>query len=87
MLLFGDAHQEHFRETEGSVVAVFNAAADKDGMGGGVTLKVNESASILKLATACDFGLCGSKKKVTTTSFLHWCIAIVLLAAVSLFQS
>lgn len=61
MLLFGDAHQDHFRESEGSVVAIFNAEADGKG---GLTLKVNESSSILKLATSSDFALCGSRKKV-----------------------
>ena len=63
MFLFGDAHQDHFRESEGSVVAIFNASADSDGKGG-LSLKVNEPSSILKLATSSDFALCGSRKKV-----------------------
>ncbi|EIE24646.1 hypothetical protein COCSUDRAFT_46891 [Coccomyxa subellipsoidea C-169] len=61
MFLFGDSHQEHFRESEGSLVAIMNAVAESDGKG--LTLKVNEASSILKLATSADFAFCGSRKK------------------------
>ncbi len=63
MFLFGDSHQEHFRESEGSLVAIMNAVAENDGKG--LTLKVNEASSILKLATSADFAFCGSRKKVS----------------------
>jgi hypothetical protein len=63
MFLFGDAHEEHYRESERSVVAIFNAKAEVHSKGE-LTLKVSELGSILKLGTAADFAFCGSRKKV-----------------------
>ncbi|BDA42677.1 probable protein MCM10 homolog at N-terminal half [Coccomyxa sp. Obi] len=63
MFLFGDAHQDNFRESEGSVVAISNAAAGSSNRKEDVCLKVEESTSILKLGTSSDFALCGSRKR------------------------
>lgn len=64
MFLFGDAHQNNFRESEGSVVAISNALARSSEGKEDVSLKVTEAASILKLGTSSDFALCGSRKRV-----------------------
>lgn len=63
MFLFGNAYEEHYRESEGSVVAIFNAKADTDNKGE-VALKVFELDTILRLGTSADFAYCGSKTKV-----------------------
>ncbi|CAL8467671.1 g7209 [Coccomyxa elongata] len=63
VFLFGDAHQNNFRESEGSVVAIVNALAGSSKGKDEATLKVTESTSILKLGTSSDFALCGSRKR------------------------
>lgn len=63
MFLFGNAHEEHFRESEGSVVAIFSARTDTD-QKGKLSLKVFEPEAILKLGISADFAYCGSKTKV-----------------------
>ena len=61
LFLFGEAHQAHFRESEGAVVALFDARLDvRDGE---AALKVAEERCVLKLGTSADFALCGAKKK------------------------
>ena len=64
VFLFGEAHQDNFRESEGSVVAIVNAVAGSSKGKDEATLKVTESTSILKLGTSSDFALCGSRKRV-----------------------
>ena len=64
MFLFGEAHQDNFRQSEGSVVAISNALARSSEGKHDVSLKVTESSSILMLGTSSDFALCGSRKRV-----------------------
>jgi hypothetical protein len=62
LLLFGEAHQAHFREAEGAVVALFDARLDT-AHAGAASLKASEARGILKLGTSADYALCGAKKK------------------------
>lgn len=64
MLLFGDAHQSLYRESEGSIVAICNARASSGGPGRGVSLKVADPSSVYKLGTSADYALCGARTKV-----------------------
>ena len=64
LLLFGDAHQSLYRESEGSVMAICNARASSGGPGKGISLKVADPSSVYKLGTSADYALCGAKTKV-----------------------
>ena len=66
LFLFGEAHQAHYRESEGAVVALFDARLDA--RDGGAALKLFEERCILKLGTSADFALCGAKKKARAIS-------------------
>lgn len=63
LFLFGEAHQAHFREAEGAVVALFDTRLDTARSGGEASLKACEERCILKLGTSADFALCGAKRK------------------------
>ncbi len=61
LLLFGDAHQSHYRESEGSIMAICNARMSGQG---GRCWKLQDASSIYKLGTSADYALCGAKIKV-----------------------
>ena len=65
LLLFGDAHQSHYRESEGSIVALCNARMSGQG---GHCWKIQDASSIYKLGTSADYALCGAKIKVAHSS-------------------
>ncbi|CAK0761581.1 hypothetical protein CVIRNUC_002874 [Coccomyxa viridis] len=60
LLLFGDAHQSHYRESEGSIMAICNARMSGQG---GRCWKLQDASSIYKLGTSADYALCGAKIK------------------------
>ncbi|KAK9830984.1 hypothetical protein WJX81_005397 [Elliptochloris bilobata] len=59
--LFGEAHQDHYREAQGAVVALFNARARREGSK--FDLSIETGASVLKLGTSADMGFCNAQKK------------------------
>ncbi|CAL5219574.1 g1434 [Coccomyxa viridis] len=63
VLLFGDAHQSLYRESEGAIMAICNARASAGGPGQGVSLKVSDPSSVYKLGTSADYALCGARTK------------------------
>ena len=66
LLLFGDAHQSHYRESEGSIIAICNARLSGQG---GRCWKLQDASSIYKLGTSADYALCGAKMKVAHSSW------------------
>jgi minichromosome maintenance protein 10 len=61
-MLFGDAHAEHWKETEGSLVAVVAAKASKS-EGRDLSLSVDRGAQLFKLGTSADFALCKGERR------------------------
>ena len=66
LLLFGDAHQSHSRESEGSIMAICNARMSGQGR---LCWKLQDASSIYKLGTSADYALCGAKTKVAHSSW------------------
>lgn len=66
LLLFGDAHQSHYRESEGSIIAICNARLSGQG---GRCWKLQDASSMYKLGTSADYALCGAKIKVAHSSW------------------
>ncbi|DAZ93164.1 TPA: hypothetical protein N0F65_005514 [Lagenidium giganteum] len=64
VFLFGDAYSAYWREDEGTIMAILNAAALPSSDRGNFALKVSNADQVCKLGVAVDFGIC----KGTTSS-------------------
>ena len=69
VFLWGKAHTHFWKESEGSVIILYNAATRQ--VDGRVSLNVNVPEQVQVLGTSRDFGLCGATKKVKCNRFLH----------------
>lgn len=58
VFLFGDAYEGHWKEIEGSIVAVLNATMLPASEKNRFAFKVTEANEIVKLGRAVDFGVC-----------------------------
>jgi hypothetical protein len=58
VFLFGDAYEAHWKEIEGSIVAVLNAALLPATEKNRFAFKVTQANEVVKLGRAVDFGTC-----------------------------
>ncbi|KAF1332792.1 Mcm10-like protein, partial [Globisporangium splendens] len=58
VFLFGDAYEAHWKEIEGSIVAVLNAALLPATEKNRFAFKVTQENEVVKLGRAVDFGIC-----------------------------
>ncbi|GAB9468994.1 Mcm10-like protein [Globisporangium polare] len=58
VFLFGEAYETHWKEMEGSVVAVLNAALLPATEKNRFAFKVSQANEVVKLGSAVDFGIC-----------------------------
>ncbi|KAJ7567956.1 hypothetical protein O6H91_01G013600 [Diphasiastrum complanatum] len=63
VFLFGDAYSCHWKESAGSVIAVFNARVRRDVKRNEFSLSAFGGDQVLLLGTAADFGVCKGKRK------------------------
>ncbi|KAJ8648008.1 hypothetical protein MRB53_001031 [Persea americana] len=63
VFLFGDAYTKHWKESAGTVFALFNSNVRKDAQGKGFTLSVYSADQIVKMGTSVDYGVCKGKRK------------------------
>lgn len=64
VFLFGDAYNSHWKQMEGSIVAVLNATLMPATEKNKFAFKVSRPEEVVKLGVAVDFGIC----KGTTAS-------------------
>lgn len=58
VFLFGEAYEVHWKQMEGSVVAVLNAALLPATEKNQFAFKVSQANEVVKLGSAVDFGIC-----------------------------
>lgn len=67
LFLFGEAYQKHWKESEGSIIALLNASvlpAKKEGhREGDVSLSLDQPTQLMKLGTSNDYGICKGIRK------------------------
>ncbi|ETW02351.1 hypothetical protein H310_05886 [Aphanomyces invadans] len=60
LFLYDDAYNNHWREAEGSIVAVINPAVLPANEAGKFALSIRSGLNVVKLGTSMDFGICKS---------------------------
>ena len=78
VFLFGQAHKELYKESEGSVLILYNAKYSKDGGGGygrpAVSLTVDKVEQVQRIGASPDLGKCAGLKKVRVGHGVGTCL-------------
>jgi len=70
LFLFGQAHKELYKESEGSVLILYNAKCSKDGGNSGysrsigTSLTLDKAEQVQRIGASPDLGKCAGVKKV-----------------------
>lgn len=62
VFLWSSAHQEHWKETEGTVICLYNAVIRSEGSSG-PSLSISEPQQLQKIGTSVGFARCGGTRK------------------------
>lgn len=68
LFLFGDAHRDHYKESEGAVLLITAPEAKLEE--GRLSLSTREAACLAPLGTSQDFAHCAGTTKVSTFSMV-----------------
>lgn len=79
VFMFGAAYDDHFRETEGMVVALVAPKTRTEG--GEFALTVDRGDQVWVLGRATDFGYCKAQRKVRQRPPARQCIPLLSLLA------